>query len=268
MDFFRNLVFRASKNPTVAVPVGARSAGHYSLPLDHREKGLRKDFVQLFWGIVGRGEFLHRSNRHELGPSEVFVYLPGDEHRLKPLTEPWDYRWLTLDGPLNTAITESFGLSRRARRAGPCPEDLFMQMEGHLRDVTPAGERRASAVAFQILAAACAGPRRPTSEDRATDALIERIERDYADPELTVEALAREIGIHRSSLARLFKSRMGVSPQQYLLSTRMQKAMALLRETDLRVSEVAYATGYTDPNYFSRAMRKLVGLAPLEFRHH
>ena len=256
------------QSPTVEVPFGARSAGHYRIDLSHTEPGVRKDFVQLFWTIGGEGEFTHRAACHVLAPGEVFVYFPGDRHLLRTLVEPWDYRWLTLDGPLCDAVVRSFGLARRVRRAGACPDDLFMQLEGHLSDVTPLGERRASAVAFAILAAAAGAPRRRSPDDRTTEALIARIGRDYADPDLTVHALARELGIHRSSLSRLFKRRMGVSPQQCLVSTRIQRAMELLRETDLPVAQVALATGYTDPNYFARAMRKVVGLAPLEFRRH
>ncbi len=266
MEFFRKLVFRATAELTVPAPFGARSAGHYRLEETHREKAMRKDFVQLFWGLEGQGEFRLPAGPHVLGPEQVFVYLPGDAHDHRPVGGAWHYRWLTLDGPMNSEIVKSFGLGRKATRGGPCPEDLFTQLEGHIADVTPHGELRACAAAFAILAASCGRRDRRPPEDRIVEECLIRIDRDFADPELTVESVAAGLDVHRSSLCRAFKGRVGVSPQQYLISTRMQKAMSLLKETDLQVSEVARATGYPDPNYFARAMKKTVGMAPLEFR--
>ena len=266
METLRRAIYRASAEPTVPLPMGARSVGHYRVGLDHSEKALRKSFVQLFWGIAGTGEMIHRGRGYSLGPGGVFLYMPGDEHRLRTAAEPWEYRWLTLDGEMPARVARSFGLGRAVRRSGACPEDLFLQLEGRVAEVTPQGERRACATAFRILAAACGTEPGPSTSDLAVAECAAAIERRFADPDFTIASLARDLRIHRSSLSRLFSNRMGVSPQQYLMSTRMQKAMSMLRETEMRVSEVAYASGYTDPNYFARAMRNRVGLSPQEFR--
>jgi AraC-like DNA-binding protein len=178
----------------------------------------------------------------------------------------WEYRWFTLDGPLNTATVRAFGLGGEVRPAGVCPHELFMQLEACLRDITPGGERRAAVVAFSLLARACGSRPVIRREDDAVQALMDRIEARFADPSLALAAEARDLGQNRTSLSRRFRRRAGRSPQAYVNLLRLQKAMSLLKETDLRVTEVAWQSGYRDPNYFARMVRRQCGMEPTRFR--
>jgi AraC-like DNA-binding protein len=70
----------------------------------------------------------------------------------------------------------------------------------------------------------------------------------------------------RSNLMRVFKAATGQSPIEYLIRLRIQKAMALLRNTDLTVTEIAIEVGFNDSNYFTRQFRKVHGQSPRRFR--
>ena len=59
---------------------------------------------------------------------------------------------------------------------------------------------------------------------------------------------------------------MGMSPDAYLIQTRMDRAKSLLQDEELSVQEVAYLCGYDDPLYFSRAFSRLYGLSPSRFQ--
>jgi AraC-like DNA-binding protein len=257
MNYSETPLYRPSKVPSVDLPFGARSVGHYWVRRGRVDNPVQKFFVQLFWGVAGRGRFLHRRRRYVLEP---------DIHDIRALTDPWEYRWLTFDGPLNEETVRSFGLGRGVRRAGRCPEELFDQLEACVRSASPAVERHAATIAFGILAAACGAAPGAGRQDAAVESCMEIIDREYSDPALTVQALSTRLGVHRSILSRRFRKKAGSSPQRYIISRRLQKAMTLLRDTDLRVSEIAYRSGFRDPNYFARAFRKTIGMTPLAFR--
>jgi len=93
----------------------------------------------------------------------------------------------------------------------------------------------------------------------------DRIDRDYAQP-LDVEALAR--GAHMSSghLSRAFKLAYGESPYGYLMTRRIERAMALLRRGDLSVTEVCFAVGCQSLGTFSTRFTELVGVPPSVYR--
>jgi transcriptional regulator GlxA family with amidase domain len=93
----------------------------------------------------------------------------------------------------------------------------------------------------------------------------DRMDRDYAQP-LDVEALAR--GVHMSSghLSRRFRLAYGESPYSYLMTRRIERAMALLRRGDLSVTEVCFAVGCSSLGTFSTRFTELVGVPPSTYR--
>jgi AraC-like DNA-binding protein len=101
--------------------------------------------------------------------------------------------------------------------------------------------------------------------DRGLRLALEAIHRDCAR-EWTVEELARLAGSSRSALAERFRTRLGVSPRQYLIDWRMSRAAKLLGSTDLSVAEVALATGYASEPAFARTFKRATGQSPGRFR--
>ena len=93
----------------------------------------------------------------------------------------------------------------------------------------------------------------------------DRIDRQYAQP-LNVEALARDIGMSAGHLSRQFKRAFGESPYSYLMTRRIERAMALLRRGDLSVTEVCYAVGCASLGTFSTRFTELVGVSPGSYR--
>lgn len=89
----------------------------------------------------------------------------------------------------------------------------------------------------------------------------DRIDRDYAQP-LDVEALARGEHMSAGHLSRQFRLAYGESPYSYLMTRRVERAMALLRRGDLSVTEVCFAVGCSSLGTFSTRFSELVGLPP------
>jgi AraC-like DNA-binding protein len=93
----------------------------------------------------------------------------------------------------------------------------------------------------------------------------DRIDREYAQP-LNVEALAREAHMSAGHLSREFRLAYGESPYGYLMTRRIERAMALLRRGDLSVTEVCFAVGCSSLGTFSTRFTELVGMPPSVYR--
>jgi AraC-like DNA-binding protein len=93
----------------------------------------------------------------------------------------------------------------------------------------------------------------------------DRIDREYARP-LDVEALARGVHMSAGHLSREFRRAYGESPYSYLMTRRIERAMALLRRGDLSVTEVCFAVGCQSLGTFSTRFTELVGMPPSAYR--
>jgi AraC-like DNA-binding protein len=93
----------------------------------------------------------------------------------------------------------------------------------------------------------------------------DRIDREYAQP-LDVEALARGVHMSGGHLSRQFRLAYGESVYAYLMTRRIERAMALLRRGDLNVTEVCFEVGCSSLGTFSTRFAELVGVSPSVYR--
>lgn len=93
----------------------------------------------------------------------------------------------------------------------------------------------------------------------------DRIDREYAQP-LNVEALARDAHVSAGHLSRQFRLAYGESPYSYLMTRRIERAMALLRRGDVSVTEACFAVGCSSLGTFSTRFSELVGMSPSVYR--
>ena len=112
---------------------------------------------------------------------------------------------------------------------------------------------------------------RPTEQQRLRDLALlrrvrDRIDREYAQP-LDVEALAAGVHMSAGHLSRQFRLAYGESPYSYLMTRRIERAMALLRRGDLSVTDVCFAVGCSSLGTFSTRFTELVGMPPSVYRN-
>lgn len=93
----------------------------------------------------------------------------------------------------------------------------------------------------------------------------DRIDRDFAEP-LTVAQLAAEAHVSAGHFSRAFRAAYGESPYSYLMTRRVERAMALLRRDDLSVTEICFAVGFSSLGTFSSRFADLVGMPPSRYR--
>ena len=94
------------------------------------------------------------------------------------------------------------------------------------------------------------------------------IEERYSDATLDIAEVCSVGFISKSSLQRAFAERLGMSPKQYVIKLRMNKALKLLIENKLSIKEIALACGFPDEKYFSRAFKERFGHPPSQILGH
>ena len=92
------------------------------------------------------------------------------------------------------------------------------------------------------------------------------IRRHFADNDLSLNTVAAEVGFSPNHFSTVFSQQMGQTFVEYLTRFRVERSKCLLRETDLRLADIAYAIGYNEPHYFSYIFKKYTGISPSVYR--
>lgn len=103
------------------------------------------------------------------------------------------------------------------------------------------------------------------TEDLLVKNCIDYIRNHIADPELSIEKLAAELNLSRTSLHRKIKTLTGNSPIELIKTIRMKQAAYLLENSKLSISDIAYEVGFSTPSYFSTSFTAFWGISPTAF---
>ena len=95
---------------------------------------------------------------------------------------------------------------------------------------------------------------------------IEYIDGHYSDEMVSLDTVAREVNISPNYFSAMFSQEVGKTFVEYLTGKRIGEAKRMLRKTEKRSSEIAFAVGYKDPHYFSFVFKKVLGCTPSEYR--
>ncbi|HWK40321.1 MAG TPA: helix-turn-helix domain-containing protein [Croceibacterium sp.] len=235
-----------------------------SIQLVYARKGALKTRMGGKRFTVQPGEFVLLDN------TRFYMMEMDDAHEALDLMMPlgWLDRYLPDPGALLARP-----VSARAGWGAPLGSLLETMVEGIDRTPLP---RPMIAEQVGALLALATGFHEPTAESRTNSRhrgqlarqILRRIETDFADPDLSPEGLAAELGISKRYLQTLLAGN-GTSFVQELTATRLDRASDLLgdpRTAALTVGEVAFRCGFLDPGYFTRAFRKRFGATPSAWR--
>lgn len=95
--------------------------------------------------------------------------------------------------------------------------------------------------------------------------LSKYVEENIEDPDLTVEELSKVMFVSRGTLYNRVLSLTGETPVEYVRSVKLKKSIALLQKNDMKISQIAYAVGFSNPNYFARAFKARYNVSPTEY---
>lgn len=236
----------------------------------------------LFHYVVnGKGTLLANGprgteNTFQIKGGQGFLIFPGQiTTYFADKDSPWEYTWLEFDGlkvkealDLTELTKDSPVYSTNDRRAADC---LLSEMNyiSHNRDESPFNIIGHLYLFLHYLTASChrANAVRSTKlSDFYIREAINFIEQKFST-DISVEDIAGQVGVNRSYLGKIFKSSLGKSPKEFLISYRMSKALELLKNTELSIADIGQAVGYENQLHFSRAFKNVYNMSPRKWRN-
>ncbi|WP_055106971.1 AraC family transcriptional regulator [Paenibacillus ihumii] len=212
---------------------------------------------------IGGQTYDLQSGHGFLIPPDVLVHYEADP------VNPWTYSWIGFRGLHVKSLLQRSGLSL----AYPIFQSDSRLFEAFYDDLAAArlergGDMLIQSIVYRIMAELISCSPKAAVEAKTSHPkevyirkAIEWIERSYSQ-KITVMDIARSVGLDRTYLSGLFKEQFGVSLQTFLLEYRMNRAIELLRNPDLAISDVSRSVGYTDPFLFSKMFKKVTGHSP------
>lgn len=253
--------------PEVPLPFYIRSTGYYEVPKGWEENlpAARRPFIQFFWTTQGKGKVIFDDRQITMPAGTFFYHLPGEDHHHIAL-EGWCYYWVTLDGPRSVDFFSSYEYSRTTHKIGECPRELFSQIQELITQHSPWSQRKMVSIVTEILALAGQENTISPKQQIIIKLFIDLVQKEFSCTNTNIDTLTARMGIHRTTLNRIFKEKMLISPIDYLIRTRLQKALYLLRNTPRKICDIGEMVGIPHRGYFCSLIKKHTGTTPKEYR--
>ena len=210
------------------------------------------------------------ATRYILKKEYVFILPPGVPHSYGTVKQvkSWEKWWLTIDGATAADFMRGLHLNRvLVRRIGAPPLLLFKRLATMSAYPGVSGAMDRAHIALRILYEISA---RVDQRYRGNPAARYGKIADWVNANIdslkNVDAMAKRAGITRSHFSRTFTESMGITPKQFLLEAKLNRAKDLLMRTPLKIKEIAYASGWCDPAHFCRQFYRLTGFSPTQYR--
>ncbi|MFE5322744.1 AraC family transcriptional regulator [Paenibacillus sp. NPDC056579] len=235
-----------------------------------------KDHYKFLYIHSGKGIYRVGEQTYRLGPGDGFLLSPDVVSYYRADDEdPWVYSWVAFDG-LNAELYLT-----RARLSAYRP--IFRprdpeELEQCFRQIYEACQRSGSSdtrllshlygllsILIEEAHTDIRAPKAENAQDLYIKKAIEFVHINYSQT-VTIAEMADWIGLERKYLSKLFKAATGLSPQDYLIQFRLNKACELMNNPSLSIGEIAYSVGYKDQLLFSKMFKKLKGVSPSEYR--
>ena len=228
--------------------------------------------------LSGRGTLCVKGNRQELHFGQLFITKPGEACWYQAdESDPWYYCWMSFDGKNAGYYCESAGFRDGVNWQECCVESekfyACISQILSLPEMTLANDLKRHGALMIFLSLAIESNYRSEqvirhSSEYASDDYVEYalgyLRYNYANAKIS--EIARNIGIHRSHLTNIFRSKVGVSPQEYLMQCRMRESERLLIHTAMPVQEISKQVGYDNPLTFSKIFKNEYGVSPRNYR--
>lgn len=262
----RSQIFFYANRPRADAFFSPLSAGHFYCDSRYRVERACFDSVLLMFLERGSFSFLENGQEQTAKRGEIAVVDCFGPHAYYT-KDSFEGYWLHLAGGNTREIfAELTGRFGAVVPAGGEAGRLLREMYEAMRRGERAGEVETSLAVYRLIAALFRAQQSAAPETGVVSEAVELIRREYARP-LTVDAIARHVGMSPSQLSRLFKKQTGVPPYAYLLNVRLAKAKELLKNTSLPVGEISYRAGFANESNFIYCFKKQEKISPLRFRN-
>ena len=224
-----------------------------------------KKFTDIYQ--IGKREYRLEKGYGFLIEPRIQTFYKADEH------DPWSYIWIGFDGNNAGKYLDDMGLNHQQPifRCAYGPELKRIVLDMLKNNISATTHRfLLQGLLYEFFSILTRDirvnpPVLHNGENPYILQALEFIQNNYSFP-IHVTDIANYVCINRSYLYTLFKTNLGVSPQDYLANYRISQATELLTTTDLSIESIALSCGYTDPLIFSKVFKSKKGKAPSRYR--
>lgn len=241
---------------------------------------VRKDgfhSYQILYCTAGSGIFIADGKEYKIGVGDAFFFRPNIPHEYRPAKRPWKTKWITYSGNSAEGIADYLGLDDTAVFSLPNLTE-FDLLTKSLSDVFKSNkadkEIKSSCILYKMLIKIGGyrnnlpqnGGMTQNEKFQKLNPVIELMKNKYNE-DLSLEAMAAEIGVTANHLCRLFNQVYGVTPLKYLTQLRLNEAKNFLSSnSEIKIKDIAEAIGFNDASYFCSVFKKSEGMTAEEFR--
>ena len=221
----------------------------------------------------GKGVFNSGGVTYQVKPGSLMLILPGIKHFYRPLPETgWREYWVGFKGTSFFSLIEErcFSPGHVYFEIGLRDSifSLFNLIFDEVRTQRPLYQIKACAAILTIAADVLARERR--NEQLTFYQQIVENAKYFMESNIfsaiNLSAISKELGISTSRLNEIFKIHTSMTPYQYFIHIKIQRAESVLEHEDLSVKEVAYKMGFDDQYYFSRLFKSKTGVSPSDWK--
>ncbi len=198
---------------------------------------------------------------------DLLVMCPGEKIYYRAKT-PWSIQWVGLYGKTVDDFVKKLEISGQAPimeiKAHFEMQELLERLYVAAQDKTVSATLTQTGLIYAFFSILFREKGVMQSADYVS-AAKKIIEHNLNHP-LSVESVAKSLHVHPSYFTRLFANQTGITPKQYILEKKMDRAKTLLIKTAATIEEIAISVGFADPLYFSRLFHKKEGVSPRAYR--
>jgi AraC-like DNA-binding protein len=247
-----------------------RAANHYRA----RKNGCTDNI--LIYCLRGKGWYVIGNKRFEIGVNQ-FMLLPATREYMRygaDEEDPWTIYWVHFSGKDMDLFNRSFGISINDGPQSISFNEKRLQLWDTMYNNLEMGFSKENLsntnlclyhfVATFLFPDKMPEGKRQEARDMINDTILHM--RKDLSARLTIQDMASENNLSTSHFSSLFRKATGMSPMDYFIHLKLQKACLLLYSTDTKIKDVALELGYEDPYYFSRLFKKYMNISPDQYR--
>lgn len=231
-----------------------------------------RDHYLIHFVTKGSGKFYIDDLTFEVKENQGFLICPGDvTYYEADENTPWNYIWVGFNGIKASEYIRQLGLDKHNPVINTKNSNLVIEYLNKIFESTKleqAREIRMLGYLYLFLSVLIeeSNVKEPSNyKYEYIQKAIEYIEMNYSRS-ISIKNIAEHIGLNRSYFSSLFKTSLNITPENFLIQYRVNKACELLKQNkNLRIADVSRSVGYEDQLAFSKTFKKVKGYSPSEY---
>jgi AraC-like DNA-binding protein len=269
---FLNVVGFAHIVPNDSYPPAGHPVGYTF----NWEKGRVLQEFQIIYITDGSGILETRDGKYQIHPGSVLFIFPGMWHRYRPYGKTgWKEHYIGFHGDFTSHIFQETFIPVQKPIVYIGFQDRIMKqfydIIEQVKDEKPGYQQVCSGITLYLISNILSINKNKEFSGREIERKIRKaciLFRENLHNDINIERVAEKMNLGYSHFRRVFKKYTGLSPAQYHLNLRLQKARELLLTTNLSVKHIAFEMGFQSNYYFTRIFTRKMGVTPTGIRRN